>query len=127
MYTTIKRYALVLGLAVVAQAGFAQGNEDGDQMEPICTDAGLSSTAQTGVSIEPGNDYGCLFSQPNPTWYYFEIATAGDIDMNLYAPSDIDFIIWGPFTDLTEAISYCGQMGVSPNAPEVDCSYSGTN
>jgi gliding motility-associated-like protein len=127
MHNKLKKYTLLSFMALVCQAGFAQGNEDCDQMEPICTDAGLSFTAQTGVSIEPGNDYGCLFSQPNPTWYYFEIATAGDIDMNLFAPSDIDFIIWGPFTDLTEAVSYCGQMGVSPNAPEVDCSYSGTN
>ncbi|MBK6525884.1 MAG: hypothetical protein IPG07_10235 [Crocinitomicaceae bacterium] len=47
--------------------------------------------------------------------------------MNLFAPSDIDFIIWGPFDDLAEATSLCGQMGVSSKAPEVDCSYSGTN
>jgi gliding motility-associated-like protein len=106
----------------------AQTNDECDEMEPICTDAGLSFTAQTGVTIGPDpNDYGCLFSQPNPTWYYFEIATDGNIDMNLFAPSDIDFIIWGPFDDLAEAQSYCGQMGVNPNAPEVDCSYSGTN
>lgn len=120
---------LVLSIAFICAStfSFSQGNEDCDQMEPICTDAGLSFTAQTGVSIEPGNDYGCLWSQPNPTWYYFEVATNGNIDMNLYAPSDIDFIIWGPFDDLTEAISLCGQMGVSPEAPEVDCSYSGTN
>ncbi|MBI3135136.1 MAG: gliding motility-associated C-terminal domain-containing protein [Bacteroidetes bacterium] len=127
MLNLIKKISVAAAFALIAQPAFSQGNEDCDQMEPICTDAGLAFTAQTGVSIEPGNDYGCLFSQPNPTWYYFEIATAGIINMELFAPSDIDFIIWGPFTDLTEAISYCGQMGVSPNAPEVDCSYSGTN
>jgi len=127
MYKEIKKVGLLTALVLSTSLSFSQGNEDCDQMEPICTDAGLSFTAQTGVTIEPGNDYGCLFSQPNPTWYYFEIATSGNINMNLFAPSDIDFIIWGPFTDLTEAVSYCGQMGVSPNAPEVDCSYSGTN
>ncbi|MBK6950663.1 MAG: gliding motility-associated C-terminal domain-containing protein [Crocinitomicaceae bacterium] len=114
-------------MMIASQAVSAQGNEDCDQMEPICTDAGLSFTAQTGVTIEPGNDYGCLFSQPNPTWYYFEIGVAGTINMELYAISDIDFIIWGPFDDLAEATSLCGQMGVSSQAPEVDCSYSGTN
>lgn len=127
MFNVFKKIGVIAAFALVAQPAFSQGNEDCDQMEPICTDAGLNFTAQTGVSIEPGNDYGCLFSQPNPTWYYFEIGVAGTINMELYAPSDIDFIIWGPFNDLTEAISYCGQMGVSPNAPEVDCSYSGTN
>lgn len=124
----LKKIAGLVLMLLASQLASAQGNEDCDQMQPICTDAGLSFTAQTGVTIGPDpNDYGCLFSQPNPTWYYFEIATAGNIDMNLFAPSDIDFIIWGPFDDLAEAISLCGQMGVSPEAPEVDCSYSGTN
>lgn len=124
----MKKILFLTGFLIMTSAiGYSQGNEDCDQMEPICTDAGLNFTAQTGVSIEPGNNYGCLFSQPNPTWYYFEIATSGDLNMNLFAPSDIDFIIYGPFTDLTTAVSYCGQMGVSPAAPIVDCSYSGTN
>ncbi|MBK7129422.1 MAG: gliding motility-associated C-terminal domain-containing protein [Crocinitomicaceae bacterium] len=124
----MKKTILISGLFLTGIGAMAQTNDECSEMEPICTDAGLSFTAQTGVSIGPDpNDYGCLFSQPNPTWYYFEIATDGNIDMNLWAPSDIDFIIWGPFDDLAEAQSYCGQMGVSPNAPEVDCSYSGTN
>ncbi|MBP6532711.1 MAG: gliding motility-associated C-terminal domain-containing protein [Bacteroidia bacterium] len=127
----MKQFKKIAGLflmMIASQVASAQGNEECDQMEPICTDAGLDFTAQTGVSIGPAaNDYGCLGSQPNPTWYYFEIATPGNIDMNLFAPSDIDYIIWGPFDDLAEATSMCGQMGVNPNAPEVDCSYSGTN
>ncbi len=124
----IKKVGLIMIGSLSALSANAQVNDECDEMEPICTDAGLSFTAQTGVTIGPDpNDYGCLFSQPNPTWYYFEIATDGNIDMNLFAPSDIDFIIWGPFDDLAEAQSYCGQMGVNPNAPEVDCSYSGTN
>lgn len=127
----MKQFKKIVGLFLMvftAQVASAQLNDECSEMEPICTDAGLDFTAQTGVSIGTSpNDYGCLFSQPNPTWYYFEIATPGNIDMNLFAPSDIDYIIWGPFDDLAEAQSYCGQMGVSPNAPEVDCSYSGTN
>ncbi|MCG8575218.1 MAG: gliding motility-associated C-terminal domain-containing protein [Flavobacteriales bacterium] len=95
-------------------------------MEPICTDEGASFTAGVGTVAEPGNDYGCLSTTPNPSWYYFEIATDGDIDMSLTAPSDIDFIIWGPFADLATAISYCGSLGTVPEAPEVDCSYSPT-
>lgn len=104
----------------------AQVYETCAEMGPICTDAGLTFTATVGSTSEPGNDYGCLATQPNPSWYYFEIATDGDIAMSLSAPSDIDFIIWGPFPDLATAISLCGSMGVSPLAPEVDCSYSAT-
>ena len=41
-------------------------------MDPICTDVGANFTANTGTSSEAGNNYGCLFTQPNPSWYYFE-------------------------------------------------------
>jgi len=126
MLKEIKKISLLIVFALSACISFSQGNEDCDQMEAICTNSGLSFTAQTGVTIEPGNNYGCLGSQPNPTWYYLEISTSGNIDMSLTAGSDIDFIIWGPFDDLAEAVSLCGQMGVSTQAPIVDCSYSGT-
>ncbi|MBK6525885.1 MAG: hypothetical protein IPG07_10240 [Crocinitomicaceae bacterium] len=53
----MKQFKKIAGLflmMIASQAVSAQGNEDCDQMEPICTDAGLSFTAQTGVTIEPG-------------------------------------------------------------------------
>lgn len=92
---------------------------------PYCV--GLTYTSNVGTAIEPGNDYGCLFSQPNPTWFFLKAQTAGDIIMSLSAPSDIDFIVYGPFDDMTELVSLSGQHGVSPQSPQVDCSYSGTN
>ena len=77
------------------------GGTDCNNLEPICTDVGISFTASSGVpdasTTSPGNNYDCLWSEPNPTYYYLEISTTGDIQMNLSASSDIDFIIWGPF------------------------------
>ena len=102
--------------------GMSQGVNCAD-MDPICTDVGASFTANTGTTAEAGNDYGCLGTQPNPSWYYFEVATNGNIDMSLTAPSDIDFIIWGPYADLTAAQANCGTLGGN----EVDCSFSSTN
>jgi gliding motility-associated-like protein len=105
-------------------------NENCSQMTPICTDAGISFTANTGVDdadiLDPGNNYDCLFSQPNPTWFFLQIETAGTIDMNLTAASDIDYAIWGPYPSLGIAQADCGDMGFNPNNV-VDCSYSGTN
>jgi len=97
-------------------------------MEPICTNSGLTFTAQTGVSINGNgaNNYGCLGSQPNPSWYYLEIATSGSINMSLSAPSDIDFIVYGPYSSLSAAQSDCGNLG-SPAGEIVDCSFSFTN
>ncbi len=111
----------LISLVVFPSILFAQGATCAD-MDPICTDVGASFTANTGTTSEPGNNYGCLSTQPNPSWYYFEVATNGNIDMSLTAGSDIDFIIWGPFANLAAAQANCGSLGAS-----VDCSYSATN
>jgi gliding motility-associated-like protein len=88
------------------------GGSTCSQMQPICTDAGVQFTANSGIDdaevSDPGNDYGCLASQPNPNWYYIEVATAGDIIMELSASDDVDFIIWGPFNNLSAAQAACG-------------------
>ena len=102
-------------------------------MDPICSDDGLFFTASSNGGyaddLDPGNNYNCLILTPNPTWYYLEIEDSGNIDMNLNAPADIDFIIWGPFDDLDDAQGACGNLGQAPtsvNGSVVDCSYSPT-
>jgi gliding motility-associated-like protein len=103
------------------------GGTNCTQMQPICTDAGVQFTANSGgpdVNVsEPGNDYGCLGYSPNASWYYFEIATAGDIVMELSAATDIDFIIWGPFSSLAAAQSSCGSY--TNIAPDTGCDFFG--
>jgi len=115
---------------LLSSVAFSQGGPTCSEMEPICTNVGLSFTANSGVpqasTIDPGNNYGCLITQPNPTWYYLEIATSGNINMNLTANSDIDYIIWGPFSSLSVAQSQCGDLGV-PSTEIVSCSFSPTN
>lgn len=93
---------------------------------PFCT-----STTPTTVpnitgqpSLGGSGDYGCLFTIPNPTYYYLQIQQAGDITIRISQTSttgtglDVDFIVWGPYNSLDEA---CG--GISA-ANIVDCSYS---
>ena len=118
----MKNILLILTL-LVPYLIYAQG-ADCASMDPICTDVGATFTANTGTTSEVGNDYGCLLTQPNPSWYYFEVATNGNIDMSLTAASDIDFIIWGPFANLAAAQANCGSLSA---AQTVDCSFSGTN
>ena len=61
----------------------AQDSETCSEMIPICTDVGLTFEANSGVTeaetTEPGNNYDCLITSQNPTWYYFQIATDGNI------------------------------------------------
>lgn len=94
------------------------------EAEPICSDAGVTFTANSGTpsasDLDPGNNYGCLLSTPNPAWYFLEIDNPGDIIMSLSAPTDIDFIIWGPYPDLATAQGMCGSH--SNIVPDMNCS-----
>ena len=99
-------------------AGGAGGN-DCAQQQPICTDNTYCYTAGVGSIATAGNDYGCLITQPNPSWYYFEISTAGNLVFDLGAGSDIDFAVWGPFANAAAAAAACGSL-----AAPIDCSFS---
>ena len=70
---------------------------------------------------EPGNNYGCLQTTPNPAWYYLQIGADGNVTIQLSNTNneDIDFALWGPFHDLDAAEASCGDLG-SPT----DCSYA---
>ena len=90
---------------------------------PFCTDAGLYEfpAGVNAGSGEAGPDYACLYTTPNPAWYYMRMAQPGDMTIHMYStPSyDIDFCCWGPFSD---PVSPCpdGLTG----AKKVSCSYS---
>jgi len=99
-------------------------------MQAICTDSILVFdlnfvTTGTPPQAEVGPNYGCVAPQPNPSWFYFEVATSGDINMQMTCTQDIDYVIWGPFADLADAQSNCGNLGVAPNPGPVDCNALG--
>ncbi|MBI3134633.1 MAG: gliding motility-associated C-terminal domain-containing protein [Bacteroidetes bacterium] len=123
----IKTFVTVL-ILLYAGNSFSQ-NALCPDMEPICTDVGLTFTAGTGgvnvVSAYPTNNYGCMWTGPNPSWYYLEVGIAGNIDMTLTAGSDIDFVCWGPFADYPTAVANCGNLGNAPGTDVViDCGIS---
>lgn len=72
-------------------------------------------------SGESGPNYNCLGSQPNPAWYYLNVALGGSIQIGINGLYDVDFICYGPFTSLTGA---CSNLTASTT---VGCSYSGSN
>ncbi len=116
------KFILTFLLVLKVFSSFAQaGGTTCPNMEPICTGSGLQFTANANgvgdVTIsEPGNNYGCLGMSPNPSWFYLEISQSGDIIMDLSAASDIDFIIWGPYTSLANAQANCGNhTNIVPN------------
>ncbi len=99
---------------------FAQGT-DCSTASPFCTASGAATfPAQTNTTTPIGPNYGCLGSQPNPAWFYLQIATSGPLNLTMSnsANLDIDFIVWGPFTS---AAAGCAS-GLTGN--NVACSYS---
>lgn len=94
--------------------------------DPICSGSPISFVANAGGSeaatINPGNNYDCLFTSPNPSWYYLEIDQAGNLVIDITAGSDVDYEIWGPFPNLANAVANCDSYAT----PE-DCSYSASN
>ncbi len=90
---------------------------------PFCTDNDeYMFPAGTGTpNAESGPEYQCLYTTPNPAWYYMRIAAPGSFTIHMYStPShDIDFCCWGPFDDPVAPCPYelTGNKVVS-------CSYS---
>ena len=73
--------------------------------DPFCTDNGMYEfpAGVNAGSGEAGPDYDCLYTQPNPAWYYMRIGDPGSMDIHMYSTPevDIDFCCWGPFEDPT--------------------------
>ena len=87
---------------------------------PFCTGSNYTFPASINTPAPPGTNFGCLGTQPNPAFYYMEIANPGNLTiyMSTTPQRDIDFICWGPFTNFN---TMCAQLNT---APIEDCSYS---
>ena len=114
--------------SILAWSTFAQTTCQTSQ--PFC--AGGVSGVNYPASInsgaaQVGPNYGCLMTQPNPSWYYLQVSTPGNLiiliqgQTNTSPPGpgqDVDFICWGPFSSLS---GICNSL-TATNI--VDCSYS---
>ncbi|GLB49922.1 T9SS type B sorting domain-containing protein [Neptunitalea lumnitzerae] len=107
----------------------AQGGSTCAAIEPFCAECtgGLAfDNVSNGSTAESGINYDCLLTQPNPAWYYLEVADSGDLDFEISQVNtagngiDVDFICWGPFPDASDI---CGPANLN-SGTQVDCSYS---
>ncbi len=66
----------------------------------LYTNSLLVSTPNTDST----NDYGCLISTSNATWFYLQVCNGGNFTLQLSTGSsgnDLDYIVWGPLTSAT--------------------------
>jgi gliding motility-associated-like protein len=120
-----KNYLLLVLLTFLCIKSYGQAATCANA-DPFCA-GGSALTFPNTVSAGPaeaGIDYDCLFTQPNPAWFYLQISVAGNLNFFISQQNagggglDVDFIAWGPF-----ATPLCG--GANLNAgTQVACSYS---
>jgi gliding motility-associated-like protein len=115
-----------------------------ENAENFCAEEGGALTTSNIIGIPDPTDIACLFSAPNPTWNILQIGEPGLIEIEISQVDeagnglDVDFVLWGPFSDLEGACDGldlgCPNPGDCPNNtgdPDfypsgniVDCSYS---
>ncbi|MEN9337428.1 MAG: hypothetical protein RLZZ500_2415, partial [Bacteroidota bacterium] len=79
-----------------------------------CTEAPAFCTGQTvtyanSTNVPSLGQIGCLFTSPNPAFFFLQVNQAGALSYlisqvdNNGTPRDVDYVAWGPFTDLNTA------------------------
>ena len=144
-------YPAVTGIEPEPRITPLEGTNDCSSAQVSCSantysfPSGTSGTAPPAVAGYP--NYGCLGSTPCPAWYYMQVGTPGDIIISISqvdlggTPRDVDFICWGPFSNVTDGCA-TGLTGTCPKPTDpcctnvnpgctypkgnmTDCSYSG--
>jgi gliding motility-associated-like protein len=115
----LKKYILffaVIFFAAVSIRSYGQGTNCLGAT-PLCSSVTTTFPATIGGTVPAGNNYGCLGSQPNPSWFTLTVGTSGVISINQTAACDQDIAIWGPFSTLSAA---CAGLTAAP----VYCNFS---
>jgi uncharacterized repeat protein (TIGR01451 family) len=123
----MKKITLSLILCILC-IGLSNAQNTCADATSLCGSFGSVFPNTTGdIDADPSFEYGCLGSQPRPTWFYIPIITTGDVSFQISQFTDmngggqlldVDFSVWGPFTDVT-----CSPDDLT-DLNQVDCSFS---
>lgn len=99
---------------------------------PFCTSETITFEAANTSSTanEPGMDDGCIGSSYNPSFYHMKIRVGGQFiihmeghdPINTGVTRDIDFCMWGPYTE-AEVMDHSACTNLS-SGKIIDCCYS---
>ena len=98
---------------------------------PFCTHETITFEAANSSSTahEPGMDDGCIGSSYNPSFYHMKIREGGQFIIHMEGhdpehntPRDIDFCMWGPYTE-DEVMDHSACSNLSSDKI-IDCCYS---
>ncbi len=124
IFFEMKKFYLLFLFLIIGFYAFSQ--DACASAVPFCNDFGSPDTIINGGNAESGPDYGCLSTQPNPSWSILKIQDAGTLQLEISQVDnngvgiDVDFICYGPFNDPSTPC----QNGLLTAANTVACSYS---
>ena len=116
---------LLLSILLISSLFVKSQGVDCSTADPFCTGTTYTFPASTSTTSQTGPDYDCLLTQPNPAWYFLQVATSGNLVLGISQASaggsgqDVDFVCWGPFTSASAAC-----VSGLPASTVIDCSYS---
>jgi len=116
----MKKLALLI-LSITSFNAFSQGCDSPLQ---FCSGTSYNLPLTTGGTSAPvGPNYGCMLTQPNPTFFYFQISSPGNLTLNVAGSGggDVDVVCWGP---LTSPFLACSNAQLSNSGSIAGCSYS---
>ena len=97
-----------------------------NQANSLCSALGNPFTNTTGFT--GGGTVSCLYTTPNPTWFYLPVSSPGSLNLTIVQSTnisftsnmlDVDYIVYGPFSD---PVTPCNTILTAANV--VSCSYS---
>ncbi|MBQ0785859.1 MAG: T9SS type A sorting domain-containing protein [Oceanihabitans sp.] len=116
----MKKITLLLICSFFIQTTFSQGNSVATA-DQFCS--GGSGLVFPNVTGNPNDtDVGCLYSIPNPAYYFLQIEQPGDLFFTISQETatgtglDVDFISWGPFPSLAAANAAITLTACTPTA-----------
>ena len=106
----IRWFLSVLSFLIYFTSFSQNGADTCDNAEPMCSDNSGVKIFNNVTNIPDTGAIGCLFSTPNPAWFFIRVQSSGDLNFRIIqsssfdaggnpngTPIDVDFIAWGPF------------------------------
>ena len=88
----IKNLSTIILLLFFVGIANSQQNTTIPNADPFCSDTGIIfQNVSDGSSAENGIDYGCLTTQPNPSWFFIRIDLPGDLSLQIEQNTQDDF------------------------------------
>jgi PKD repeat protein len=122
----LSHLSIILGFLFCSVQLFGQnGGANCAQAVPLCTNPNIPTQATNPGGTPSSGACGCLATTPNPQWYVLQASSGGNLSINLSqttqannTPIDIDYILFGPITNMATACNNPCQL------PVASCSYS---